>query len=338
MFFKQRDRSFSQQKSRRTVTRLDSQNLFGKGHTLWPSIKSCGVGYLQPSAIDKVFLIAKRLTLFPNSTQKFWVNIQLSREARRRAPNLRMGKGIGSVRHWLGKIKVGVTLVAFTQLRSGLLTRLCRQVQSKCSFKVAAVRPAARVQFLSLRHKKIQANYISTRQSELIQLFTKTNKGPLVSFLQELFKWSKRLPKLGTLKTNKSFFMPDYYWDNSVVFMKTKLTTVRLGWGFGQDTAKNLGVFESDIRLDLRFWTTPISYILRNKNTLTNATVVGGILWREIVNNSILVRQLNPLQQRILMGHAVSTSWAILLSLSHFSVTQSDAKKFYRSVNFNVVK
>lgn len=191
----------------RTTTRVTPQknrtNKFKyKGSTTpkhlngWFTIVSVGQGCLTLALMSRLFTWAKRVIYYPNTTSRFWVNLQINKVITRKAANTRMGKGKGGRVAMLGFVTSGTVLLALSKIRQGKQKRLTRQIKVKIPFSVTA-----RINNISLskfyyRSKIKQRYYVFTKKWEYFTIFKQTQQRELLALYTSIFRWYIRRPVL----------------------------------------------------------------------------------------------------------------------------------------------
>lgn len=155
----------------------------------WFKVVSFGYGTITYALIAKIFTWAKRITYYPNTTSRFWVNIQISKPITRKAENSRMGKGKGSKVMMLGVVSTGTVLLALSKIRTGRRKRLIRQIQVRCAFLLGMQTPPIRLFVPFNRIKARQPYFIFNKKWDYYTIFKQTNQRELMFFFTSIFKW-----------------------------------------------------------------------------------------------------------------------------------------------------
>lgn len=155
---------------------------------------------MQANLISRFYLWGKKLSNYPQTHMRFWVNLQVSTVLTRKPANLRMGKGKGGRAGGVAKVNPGSTLLAFSWLRSARIKAIKRKIQVRCNFKVAANFP----QDLNFTHyfayKAPKRSYLLARMYELRAFFRRTNQAQTYQFLGFLFRWFRFKPRLNSYR------------------------------------------------------------------------------------------------------------------------------------------
>lgn len=217
----------------------------------WFRVVAVGQGHLAKPMVERLFIWAKRLVRHPNTLARFWVNIQVCQVVTKKAANTRMGKGKGSRVAVVGKVSSGTTLLAVSRLRSGLISKVVRQIQVRCHFRVAALyasRDLDSQTYLAL--KQTQRRYVALKRRETLYLYRRANQIHTLAFFSSLFRWSYRRPVLRTWHRYLYLSAPSSY-SRVRFFLKpvTPLVTVA-AWTWSLELDDDV-LDEEDINLEV---------------------------------------------------------------------------------------
>lgn len=201
----------------------------------WVIFFAVGQGHTQTALLSKFYIWGKKLTAQPQTSARFWVNLQVSVVLTKKPANLRMGKGKGGRVGAVAKVNPGATLLALSWLRWGRIVTIARQIQVRCNFKIGYSRPLAFKKTHYIAPKGPRRAYALTRMYELRSFFRKTNQSYQYLFVGFLFKWFKYKPFLAEYKVSSAEFPLEldpffnfrrnadklhlfFYWDDSIEF------------------------------------------------------------------------------------------------------------------------
>jgi len=150
----------------------------------WPGVFAVNAGYMALRLVEYTYIWLKKITRYPVSLVRFWVNLQAGIQVTRKPENVRMGKGKGSRKGMQARVRVGSFLFRVTSLRSGLLQFFYKKLQVRVSFRLGIFGSVGDHGFYGtpyvwVQHHMVQKKYV-VGQLELYKGLLKKMHRPLI--------------------------------------------------------------------------------------------------------------------------------------------------------------
>jgi hypothetical protein len=152
---------------------------------------------VPPRVVPRIYTYIKKMTKYPKSRIRFWVNAQCAHLITRKPLNVRMGKGKGAKVRLYSFFKGGSTLAAVSSLRQGLQKKLRRFVAIRLGRPIFILKPLkeSRRAPWSQRHRT-QPKFLREKAVEIKTLLDFIRKPALRFFFNRLFRFAWRKPRL----------------------------------------------------------------------------------------------------------------------------------------------
>lgn len=225
----------------------------------WTKLLSLGQGFVNYSFIERAYVYCKKMSSCESGHSSIWFNVSSNVWIRKKAAQTRMGKGCGTKSTCGSGTRSGITLLAISSVRPGLMKNFKRHIQVRCSFKVGIEYSQKQLnnnipQNSWLFFKKTQQRYLMKKRYEITNLLSRTNNGQTLALYRDIFKWFRKKPWFGNSSSYSLYKSPEVYWSFDLAFPFTPTQSVRMIWGWFEDYDDIDIIYDSDIFLDNLEW------------------------------------------------------------------------------------